>query len=92
MLHEDKRVYGIKSDVRYRAVGSEGIILRQKIGDVLVINEIASRILEGIDLDLDVSSIIDDIYQEYEIDKEQVASDVDVLLGEFERLGIVEAK
>jgi len=78
------------SDVRYRAVDDETIVVRQEAAEALVLNEVAGRILELVDGKRDVRAIIATLESEYDIDAAALGSDVEAYVCELLELGVVQ--
>lgn len=76
------------ADVRFRHVGDETVVLRQRAAEVLVINEVGGRILELVD-GRSVADIVDQLLREFTIERGMLERDVAEFLGELERKGIV---
>lgn len=90
MRPEISSTYKIGADTRHRKVGREGIVLRQREGEVVVVNEIAARVLDYIGEGLDVAGMVEALHREYDVDQETLASDIASYLGELEQMGAIE--
>ena len=55
-----------RSDVRYRRVAGEGVVLLQDANEVLALNEVAARILEHVGAGLTMPDIVDRLLEEFE--------------------------
>lgn len=80
-----------KSDVRFRRVAGEGVVLRQDAGEVLALNEVASRILEHIDGGLTVSGIVERLLEEFDADREEIEADTTEFVTELLESGVIES-
>ena len=82
--------YRTRPDVRFRLVGGEAVILRQTDGEVLVLNPVGSRLLELVDGKRSVGELIDQMLEEFEVDCDSLAQDVDAFIGELTDAGVLE--
>lgn len=78
------------ADVRYQQVLDEGIVLRQKAGEVLVLNEVGARVLTLLDKGLAVPEILERLAAEFDADAECLAADVAAFLVELRSAGVIE--
>lgn len=68
----------------FKTIGLETIILDTKIGkEVHQLNEVASFVWNLCDGNHDLRMIIDQVCNEFEVESEDAARDVEILLGEF---------
>ena len=44
--------YKVSPDIRYRVIDDEAVVVRQREGDVLVLNQVAARVLQLVDENL----------------------------------------
>lgn len=79
-----------RSDVRYRQIDGEAVVLRQDAGETLVLNEAGSLILDSLARGRPVEEIADALAAEFEVDAQQAFSDVLVFAAELEAAGILE--
>jgi Coenzyme PQQ synthesis protein D (PqqD) len=80
-----------RSDVRYRRIEGEAVVLRQSAAEVLVLNEIGASVLDLADGDRPVREWIDALAEEYEADPATLARDVLEFAGELQEAGLLEA-
>ena len=78
------------SDVRYRRIEGEAVVLRQSTAEVLVLNGVAATVLDLADGKRPVGEWIDALAQEYGADRETVARDVLEFAGEASAAGLLE--
>lgn len=78
------------ADTRYRNIGDEGIVVRQTVGEVLVLNEIGIRVLELLEAAVSVSGLLDALDAEYDIDRVTLERDVLAYLQELVDAGVIE--
>ena len=82
-------VFRRRDDVRFRRLPPEGVVVRQTDPEVLVLNELASRILERIDGETSVQAVVEGLLAEYEVDPSVLERDVLEFLEELQRSGII---
>ena len=76
--------------VRYRIVEGEGVVILQEAGEVLVLNDVATRLLDLLDGKTPVSRWVDRLLEEHEVERPVLERDVVELLGELCGLGAAE--
>lgn len=79
-------------DSRYRRVQDEGVVIRQRTAEALVVNELGARLLELIDGQTPIEDLVDRLEKEYEVERSRLETDVLAYLAELERIGLVTAK
>src|SRR3954467_12417844 len=79
-----------RSDVRYRRIEGEAVVLRQSAAEVLVLNEVGASVLDLADGRRSVGEWIDTIVHDYGADREAVARDVLEFAGEAADAGLLE--
>jgi len=84
------RVMKHKDDVRYRVVGDEAVVVRQSAAEVLALNDVGARILELIDAESTVSQVIETMSSEYDVERDELAQDVENFVAAIHDAGIVE--
>ncbi len=82
-------VFSRCSDVRFRTVVDEAVVLRQEAAEVLVLNEVGGRILELLDGERSVSDIADAVSAEFEVDESMAATETASFIAELRDAGIV---
>ena len=83
-------VYKKTSDTRFRNIGEEGIVVRQRASEVLVVSETGARILDLVDGNRTVDDLVATLAEEYEIDLGKLADDVAAYLLDLLGAGIIE--
>lgn len=78
------------SDVRYRMIEGEALVLRQEAAEVLGLNPVGSRVLELIDGRSTVAELIGRLADEYDVDRGELERDVLDFLVELLRDGVLE--
>ncbi len=89
-MTETTRLFHLKSDVRYRSIADEGIVLLQDEGEVLVVNGVGVRIVELIGEGSTLPQILTALETEYDVEPEQLRTDVRTYLAELEDAGVLE--
>lgn len=82
--------FKVASDVRYRVIGDEAVVVRQGEGDVLVLNEVAARVLQLAGEGLSQDGIADRVAGEFEAREADLRGDVARFLAELEDLKVIE--
>ncbi len=77
-------------DVRYRLLDGEAVVVRQRAAEVLGLDPVGSRILDLLDGETTVAELLDRLAAEYDIDRDRIASEVEVFLEELAAAGVVE--
>ncbi|MCG6873324.1 MAG: PqqD family protein [Gammaproteobacteria bacterium] len=77
-------------DVRYREVGNEGVVIVQKSGEVLVLNEVGIRVLALADGSRTVDQIVAELLAEYQTEEKILRGDVTRFVTELLEQGILQ--
>jgi Coenzyme PQQ synthesis protein D (PqqD) len=80
-----------RSDVRYRHIEGEAVVVRQSSAEVLVLNEVGASVLDLADGERDVRAWIDALREVYDTDPAVLARDVLAFAAEMEEAGLLEA-
>jgi hypothetical protein len=78
------------SDIRFRVVDREAVVVRQRSAEVLVMNEVAARLLALADGVHPVSHWLDVLAGEFEVDHAALESDVVGFASELTAEGLLE--
>jgi CBS domain-containing protein len=78
------------SDTRHRNIGGEGIVVRQRASEVLVVTELGARILDLLDGSTPVSGLVSALVTEYDVDRATLEGDTAGYLRELLDAGIIE--
>jgi coenzyme PQQ biosynthesis protein PqqD len=78
------------SDVRFRTVLEEGVVIKQQTAEVLVLNTVGARVLELLDGQRTVAEVQAALAAEFAAPAESLAQDVTGYLDELLQAGIVE--
>ena len=82
--------FRVSPEIRYRVIDDEAVVVRQREGDVLVLNQVAARVLQLVGEGLSPAEIGDRVVSEYEAPETTVREDVERFLGELEELDVIE--
>jgi hypothetical protein len=80
----------LRPDVRFRRVADEGIVLCQKAGDVLVVNEVGARIVELLGSGTNLPDVLARLEEEFDAEPGRLASDLDGFVHELRVAGVIE--
>ena len=84
------RLYRLCTDVRYRIVGGQAVIIVQEAGEAVVLNEVGTRVLELIDTGRSFAEIADDLCSRFDVDRKQAERDLGDYLKDLVDAGVVE--
>lgn len=76
--------------MRYRVIDGEGVVVRQSAAEVLVVNDVAVRILGMADGTTAVSAWIDTLIDDYEVERPALERDVLAFAAELVEQGLLE--
>jgi hypothetical protein len=82
--------FKVSPDVRYRVIDDEAVVVRQGEGDVLVLNEVAAKVLQLVGEGLSAPEIGNRLSSEYEAPEAAIRNDVDRFLEELVTLHVIE--
>ena len=77
-------------DLRFRRVDDEAVVIRQRAGEVLVMNETAARLLELADGRTSVAGWVDILAGEYDVDRAALERDVLAFASDLADGGMLE--
>lgn len=77
-------------DLRFRRIDDEAVVVRQRAGEVLVMNETAARLLELADGRTSVADWVEILAGEYEVDREALERDVLAFTHDLAEEGMLE--
>lgn len=79
-----------RSDVRYRRIEGEAVVVRQSSAEVLVLNEVGASVLDLADGERPVRAWIDALSEVYDADPESLARDILAFAAELAEAGLLE--
>jgi hypothetical protein len=82
--------YRRASDVRYRLIDNEAVVIRQRAGEVLGLNALGARLLDALDGERPVGRLIDELAADYEVERTDLERDVLAFFAELEASGLIE--
>ncbi|MEM9407989.1 MAG: PqqD family protein [Acidobacteriota bacterium] len=80
----------LRRDVRFRVVGDEAIVIRQRAAEVLVLNEVGARILQLLEVEPNLDELVDSLAQEFEAERSQLQADAVAFVAELVEAGVLE--
>ena len=83
-------IYRRRSDVRFRVMDGEAVVLRQDDAEVVVLNEVGTRILQLVDEGGSVDQIVALLLEEFEVGEEELRADTVEFLRDMVDTGILE--
>lgn len=83
-------ILGLCRDVRFRSVGGEMVLLSQRRGEVLVVNEVGAHVVRTVDGRTPLAAIADGIAAEYQVSSERALADALAFAGQLVEMGIAE--
>lgn len=78
------------SDVRFRVIGGEAVVLKQEAAEVLVLNEVGARILELLDGEHTTTEVLETLGREFDAEAAVLAGDLESFLRDLTDSGVVE--
>lgn len=84
--------FQLRDDVRYRVVGDEAVVVRQKAAEVIALNDVGARVLELMSETKGIAEIVDTLAREYDVDRPTLERDVESFIGEIVEAGILEER
>jgi hypothetical protein len=79
-----------RSDVRYRQIDGEAVVLRQDAGETLVLNEAGSLILDQLAKGRSAAEAAQALAEAFEVSEAEALADVETFAAELEDAGILE--
>ena len=82
---KDGQVLSLSPEVRYRAVGDEGVVVHIDSGRVIVVNQVGLHIVMQLKNPLTHDQLIESVTTEFDVTPSQAAEDVDSFLSELDQ-------
>jgi hypothetical protein len=76
---------GLTSQVRYRAVGEDGVLVHLENGRVIVVNEVGLRVVQLLDRPRTRQELAAAIAGEFDVSTEQAEIDIGRFIAELDR-------
>ncbi len=89
-MTSDDAVFKPAADVRFRVVGDEAIVVRQEDAEVIALNEVGASVLALLDSRRSVRDVLDALVEQYDVDRNSLATDLTRFLAELRDAGVVE--
>ncbi len=86
----DAAIFKARADVRFRVVGDEAVVVRQQDAEVIALNDVGASVLSLLDARRSVGDVFEALLEQYDVDRESLASDLSRFLLELRDAGIVE--
>jgi hypothetical protein len=83
-------VLALSRDVRFRSVGGEMVLLSQRRGEVLVVNEVGAYVVGALDGITPLSAIAERIAATFQVGVDRALTDALAFAAHLVELGIVE--
>ena len=80
----------LTSQVRYRAVGDDGVLVHLENGRVIVVNEVGLFIVQLLDCPRTCQELVTAISLEFEVTENQAKTDLEVYLAELDNEQVLE--
>jgi hypothetical protein len=84
-----ERIYERSSEVRYRILEGEAVVVRQDVAEVLVLSEVGARVLELLDGKRNLVAVRNLLLIEYEVDEAQLEQDLHEYVRQLKEAGII---
>ena len=84
------RVFRRCSDVRFRTVLDEGVVIKQDTAEVLVLNEVGARVLELLDGTRTVADVEAALADEFDAANAELGTDLASYLDELLSAGLIQ--
>ncbi|HAU68838.1 MAG: PqqD family peptide modification chaperone [Arenicella sp.] len=81
--------YSLKDQLSVTSIGEESVLLDVSSGQYFGLNELGTKIIEGLMQSLSLDDILLGIVQEFDVDMDQARVDAENLLSELETAGLV---
>ena len=86
---EDRTLLERRSDVRYRVLDGQAVVVVQESWEAVVLNELGTRILEMIDGRTTVEELLKQLAASYEVNRDELRRDVLSYLTDLVKAGIL---
>jgi hypothetical protein len=80
----------LKSRVRYRSIGEDGVLVHLDSGRVIVVSDVGLRIIEALDKPMTHDELSRLISTEFEVDRAQAAIDLEAFCLELDNEEVLE--
>ena len=80
----------LKSDVRYRVIDDEAIIVCQDRGEIIAVNEVGRLVLDAVDGKTSIAAMIGMLASSYDVPVKTLQEDVLEFIAEMLHSGVLE--
>jgi hypothetical protein len=87
--YDSNAIFAPAPDVRYRRVGDEGVVLRQRDAEIMVLNETGVRVLSLLDGRRPLAEVVEIMAAEYDAEPGCIEADVMRYVGEMTDAGAI---
>jgi DNA phosphorothioation-dependent restriction protein DptG len=86
-MHEtaNNETISLTEQVRFRAVGEDGVLVHLESGRVIVVNEVGLHIVQQLNESRTRAELTSSIVSEFEVSAAQAESDLDAFLAELDQ-------
>jgi asparagine synthetase A len=84
-----EKIYERSSEVRYRILEGQAVVVRQDVAQVFVLSEVGARVLELLDGKHNLTQVRDLLLLEYEVDEAQLEQDLNEYINGLKEAGII---
>ena len=86
-MHEtaSNETISLTDQVRFRAVGEDGVLVHLESGRVIVVNEVGLHIVQQLNESRARADLASSIVSEFEVSAEQAETDLDAFLAELDQ-------
>jgi hypothetical protein len=84
-----EKIYERSSEVRYRILEGQAVVVLQDVAQVLVLSEVGARVLELLDGKRKLVAVRDLLLVEYEVDEPQLEQDLNDYINQLKEAGII---
>jgi hypothetical protein len=84
-----EKIYERSSEVRYRILEGQAVVVLQDVAQVLVLSEVGARVLELLDGKRKLVAVRDLLLVEYEVDEVQLEQDLNDYINQLKEAGII---
>ena len=85
-----EKIYERSSEVRYRILEGEAVVVRQDVAQVFVLSEVGARVLELLDGKRKLIAVRDLLLLAYEVDEAQLEQDLNKYINRLKEAGIIQ--
>lgn len=82
--------YRPRSDVRFRVLHPDAVVLRQEGAEVMTLNEVGGRLLELLAAGRSLAQATDVLAGEYAVERDTLAADLTAFVGELLAAQVIE--